>query len=120
MKTLLLTLCLLVSAPAVYVSTLERVPIPESGLCVVEFNASFNSSNRVTWLDELSDCLGRRVDISDRPDLQAKHQIVVLPTLIIFNEGEEVKRFQGNIMMELEATFSEVQEAVDDAIMSSF
>jgi hypothetical protein len=94
--------------------------IPDSGVCVVEFNASFNAANSVDWLDELSDCKGRRVDIVSEPDLQAKHKIVVVPTVIVFNDGEEVERFQANIMMQLEATQGEVQEAVDEIIMSAF
>jgi hypothetical protein len=94
--------------------------IPDSGVCVVEFNASFNASNSVDWLDELSDCKGRRVDIAVEPDLQRKHKIVVVPTVIVFNDGEEVERFQANIMMQLEATKDEVQEAVDEIIMSAF
>ena len=94
--------------------------IPDSGVCVVEFNASFNSANSVDWIDNLSDCKGRRVDIAAEPELQKEHKIVVVPTVIVFNEGEEVKRFQGNIMMQLEATQDEVQEAVDEIIMSDF
>ena len=73
--------------------------IPDSGVCVVEFNASFNAANSVDWIDNLSDCKGRRVDIATEPDLQKEHKIVVVPTVIVFNEGEEVKRFQANIMM---------------------
>ena len=38
--------------------------IPDSGVCVVEFNASFNSANSVDWIDDLSDCKGRRVHIA--------------------------------------------------------
>ena len=94
--------------------------IPDSGVCVVEFNASFNSSNSVDWIDELSDCKGKRVDILTNPELQKKHKIVVVPTVIVFNDGEEVERFQANIMMQLEATKDEVQEAVDEIIMSAF
>ena len=94
--------------------------IPDSGVCVVEFNASFNAANSVDWIDDLSDCKGRRVDIVSSPDLQKEHKIVVVPTVIIFNEGEEVERFQANIMMQLEATQDEVQEAVDEIIMSDF
>jgi len=96
------------------------MPIPDSGVCVVEFNASFNAANSVDWLDELSDCKGRRVDIASEPDLQAEHKIVVVPTVIVFNDGEEVERFQANIMMQLEATQDEVQQAVDEIIMSAF
>ena len=94
--------------------------IPESGVCVVEFNASFNSANSVDWIDDLSDCKGRRVDIAAEPAMQAKHKIVVVPTVIVFNDGEEVERFQANIMMQLEATQEDVQEAVDEVIMSAF
>ena len=96
------------------------VTIPDSGVCVVEFNASFNAANSVDWIDNLSDCKGRRVDIVSSPDLQKEHKIVVVPTVIVFNDGEEVERFQANIMMQLEATQDEVQEAVDEIIMSDF
>ena len=94
--------------------------IPDLGVCVVEFNASFNSANSVDWIDELSDCKGKRVDILTNPELQKEHKIVVVPTVIVFNDGEEVERFQANIMMQLEATKDEVQEAVDEIIMSAF
>ena len=94
--------------------------IPDSGVCVVEFNASFNAANSVDWIDNLSDCKGKRVDIVASPDLQKEHKIVVVPTVIVFNDGEEVERFQANIMMQLEATQDDVQEAIDEIIMSDF
>ena len=94
--------------------------IPDSGIYVVEFNASFNAGNSVDWIDDLSDCKGKHIDIVAEPDLQKEHKIVVVPTVIIFNDGEEVERFQANIMMQLEATQDEVQEAVDQIIMSAF
>jgi hypothetical protein len=94
--------------------------IPDSGVCVVEFNASFNAANSVDWIDDLSDCKGRRVDIASEPDLQKEHKIVVVPTVIVFNDGEEVERFQANIMMQLEATQDDVQDAIDEIIMSDF
>ena len=94
--------------------------IPDSGVCVVEFNASFNSANSVDWIDNLTDCEGKRVDIAAEPALQKEHKIVVVPTVIVFNDGEEVERFQANILLELEATQDEVQEAGDEIIMSDF
>lgn len=113
--------CALFSA-AVYVAipAEEESSIPDSGVCVVEFNASFNASNSVDWIDDLSDCKGKRVDIAAAPDMQKEHKIVVVPMIIVFNEGEEVKRFQANIMMQLEASKDDVQEAVDEIIMSAF
>jgi len=93
---------------------------PDSGICVVEFNASFNATNSVKWLDQLSDCQGKRIDIAANPDLQREHKIVVVPTIIIFNDGEETKRFQANIMMVMESTKEDVQDVIDEILMSDF
>lgn len=116
------TICMMIGvfSTAVYVSMPANEKLPDSGICVVEFNASFNSSNSVDWLDKLSDCKGKRIDIVAEPDMQKEHKIVVVPTIIVFSEGEEIERFQANIMMQLEATEEEVQEVVDEILMDSF
>ncbi len=90
------------------------------GLCVIQFNASFNSANGVDWCDDLTDCSTSDVDIMTQSDLQKKHKIVVVPTILVFEDGEEVARFQANIMMEMEVTRDEVQEVVDEILMNKF
>ena len=60
-----------------------------------------------------------RVDIQKSPDLQKEHNIVVVPTIIVFN-GEEKKRFQANIMMTMEATRKDVQSAIYEILMEAF
>tara|TARA_R110001599_G_scaffold1706_4_gene8435 strand:- start:10107 stop:10415 length:309 start_codon:yes stop_codon:yes gene_type:complete len=90
------------------------------GLVVVEFNASFNKSNEVSWLPKLTDCETERVDIAADSRWSAEYKIVVVPTLVIFNNGEEVKRFQANIMMTMEATRKDVQGSLDEIIMEAF
>ena len=89
-------------------------------ICVIQFNASFNSANGVTWCEELTDCSTSEVDIMINTDLQNKYKIVVVPTILILDDGEEVARFQANIMMVMEATRKEVQESIDEIIMSKF
>jgi len=117
----LLTICLLaLFSTALYVSAPVLDKFPDSGVSVVEFNASFNSSNSVDWLEELSDCKGIRVDIAAEPSLQKEHKIVVVPTIIVFNDGEEIKRFQANIMMVMESTEDDVQNVIDEILMSDF
>ena len=90
------------------------------GMVVVEFNASFNKSNEVTWLSKLSDCEVQRVDIAADSRWASEYKIVVVPTLVVFNNNEEAKRFQANIMMSMEATKKEVQDAIDEIIMEAF
>ena len=93
----------------------------ESGeICVIHFNASFNSTNDVSWLDKLTECSISNVDIMTNTDLQKKYKIVVVPTILILDDGEEVERFQANIMMEMETTRKEVQESIEKIIMRKF
>ena len=89
-----------------------------SDICVVQFNASWNASNSVDYLDKLTDCEVMNVNI-DEGTYQSDYEIVVVPTIIVFN-GKEVERFQANIMMQIEATRKEVQNAVDEIIYSDF
>ncbi len=91
-----------------------------NGMVAVEFNASFNKSNEVVWLPKLSDCETQRVDIAVDSRWSKEYKIVVVPTIVIFNNNEEVKRFQANIMMTMEATKSEVQNSIDEIVMEAF
>ena len=93
--------------------------IPQDGLAVVEFNAPF-SGTKCEYLGKLSDCETVKIDISKNAKAQGKYKIVVVPTLVIFKDGEEVARFQANIMMQLEATKDEVQEKIDEILMEDF
>ena len=121
MKTILaIVASLMLLSAAAYVAAPTNEDTSNSGVCVVEFNASFNASNSVDWIDDLSDCKGKRIDIVAHPEMQKEHKIVVVPTIIIFNDEEEIKRFQANIMMQLEASKEDIQEAVDEIIMSAF
>ena len=89
-----------------------------SDICVVQFNASWNQSNSVDYLDKLTDCNVMNVNI-DEGTYQSDYKIVVVPTIIVFN-GEEVERFQANIMMQIDATRKDIQSVVDEIIYSDF
>ena len=60
------------------------------------------------------------VDISKDMELQKKHKIAVVPTIIIFKDDEEVKRFQADLSFKMVATKEEVQEEIDEQLMSDF
>ena len=90
----------------------------EEDICVVEFNAGWNESNGAKYLDKLTDCGVKRILI-DKGDYQKEYGIIVVPTIIVFN-GEEVKRFQADLSFKMLATREEVQEVVDEIIMSDF
>ena len=91
----------------------------DEDICVVEFNASWNAGNNVEWLSKLTDVGTKRILI-DKGTWQKDFSIFVTPTIIIFVGGEEKKRYQANIMMEMETTQEVVQEKIDEIIMEEF
>ena len=95
-------------------------PCGSDGLCVVQFNAGFNEANGVTWVGDLDECETSFIDIMKDSKAAAKYKIVVVPTILIFNGGEEVARYQANIMMVMESTQKEVQGKIDEIIMEDF
>ena len=88
---------------------------------VKHFNAEWNSSNDVSWVMNLEDCktIGH-TDIAKDTEAQAKYKIAVVPTIIIFKDGEEVARFQADLSFKMVATKEEVQEEIDNQLMSDF
>ena len=91
----------------------------DEDICVVEFNASWNAGNNVVWLHKLTDVGTKRILI-DKGSWQKDFSIVVTPTIIIFVNGKETKRYQANIMMEMEAKQTDVQDKIDEIIMEEF
>tara|TARA_R110002020_G_scaffold13584_7_gene48798 strand:- start:6560 stop:6919 length:360 start_codon:yes stop_codon:yes gene_type:complete len=87
---------------------------------VVQFNAEWNKSNQVKWIKNLSDCENDFIDIGKDTDSQKKYSVVVVPTIIIFNGEEEVKRFQADLSFKMMAKEEEVQEVINEIIMSDF
>ncbi len=88
---------------------------------VIQFNAGWNSANEVPWVMSLEDCnTYAYVDVAKDTEAQTKHKIAVIPTIIIFKDGEEVARFQADLSFKMVATKEEVQEEIDNQLMSDF
>ena len=88
---------------------------------VTVFNASWNEANKVDWAHNLEDVQTYSyIDVSKDVNLQKKHKIAVVPTIIIFKDDEEVKRFQADLSFKMVATREEVQEEIDNQLMSDF
>ena len=88
---------------------------------VEQFNAGWNKANTVSWVQSLTDCktIGY-TDIAKVTEAQTKYKIAVVPTIIIFKDGEEAVRFQADLSFKMLATKEEVQEAIDELLMSDF
>ena len=88
---------------------------------VEQFNAGWNSANDVNWVQDLSECktIGY-TDIAKDTEAQSKFKIAVVPTIIIFKDGEEATRFQADLSFKMLATREEVQDEISNQLMSDF
>ena len=87
-----------------------------SQVVVTHFNAEWNEPNKAEWVGELEGCEITYVDISKSPKIQKKHKVTVLPTIIIFKDGEEMYRFEADLSFKMVATKEELQEHVNELI----
>ncbi len=94
--------------------------IVKSQVVVLHFNADWNSSNNVEWIEDLDDCDIEFIDIAKKTKLQKEYSIVVVPTIVILQYNEEKKRYQADLSFKLTATKEEVQEQIDELILSGF
>ena len=92
------------------------------GLVVVEFWAGWNEANKVTLLDEWEtfDAKVYRLNIELYAEIQNDNEVVVLPTIIFYDDGEEVERLQGNMKFQLETTIKELDEIIEEILGSKF
>ena len=106
--TYLLVLFLLVASSSAF-----------SQVTAIHFNADFNSVNDVVWFSNLKECNKQTLLIEENNN-QTKYEIAIVPTIVVFDDGEEVKRFQADISFKMAATRKEVQEYIDELIISKF
>ena len=92
------------------------------GLVVVEFWATWNEKNKVVLLDgwDTFDAKVYRVNIDLFPKIQSENEVVILPTIIFYDEGEEVKRLQGDMSFTLKITTKELDEIIEEILGSKF
>ena len=90
------------------------------GIVVVEYWAEWNNANKFKELKDLKDCTVYRACIAKCTDAAVKYNIKAIPTVIIYDNGEEIKRFSPNIMLQLEASGKDVQSAIDEIVLNKF
>tara|TARA_Y100000361_G_scaffold27729_1_gene22732 strand:- start:428 stop:793 length:366 start_codon:yes stop_codon:yes gene_type:complete len=90
-------------------------------ITATHFNAEWNNANGCEWFMDLEDCKTKSVvDVGKNPNEAKKYKIAVVPTIIIFKDGEEALRFQADLSFKMVATKKEIQNAIDELLMSDF
>ncbi len=90
-----------------------------SQVSVMHFNSEWNIDNNFD-ISVLKDCKKSDVIICENPELKEKHKIKSVPTIIVFDEEQEVVRFEANIMMKLDVTKKDIQDEIKKIYLAKF
>ena len=89
------------------------------GIVLVEFWAEFNAMNQIN-LKKLYDCKKYRVDMSLDPSLMVTHKVMAVPTVVLYHNGKEIKRFLPSLMMKLDTEIKDIQKEIDKLVEDKF
>ena len=91
-------------------------------IVVVEFWATWNEGNKITLLEEWEnfDVKIYRINIELYPGIQSDNDVVILPTIIFYDDGEEAERIQGDMSFSLKTTIEKLDEIVEEILSSKF
>ena len=89
----------------------------KEGIVVVEYWAHWNTDYMVKPITELENAKICRVNICDNTELQVRDYIIVVPTIIFYDNGKQYKRLEADLSFELKTTKEELQKIIDDRLM---
>jgi len=109
MKKWILSLCIWLGlstswlySQSVNLDNFQDIQLMKNEFCaVIEVNASWNWANKIP-LEKIDKCYTGYVDLANKKIgavIQKEWDIKVVPTIIIFEYGVEVKRFEADLSM---------------------
>ena len=109
MKKWILSLCIWLGlstswlySQSVNLDNFQDIQLMKNEFCaVIEVNASWNWANKIP-LEKIDKCYTGYVDLANKnigAVIQKEWDIKVVPTIIIFEYGKEVKRFEADLSM---------------------
>ena len=90
------------------------------GISVVYFNAEWNSSNDVLdtleSISEYEDAKLYHVDIVENVELKEKYRAKRIPMVILFLDGQIIKKWKGSLKNILDIDPRDVKEEIDELL----
>ena len=94
------------------------------GISIVYFNAEWNSSNDVLdTLETIGDYEQSKlyyVDINNNLELKEKYRAKRIPMVILFQDGQIIKKWKGSLRNILDLDPEEIKEEIDELLEDTY
>jgi hypothetical protein len=125
MKATLFTLGVLLVSTLGFVSvkSTQPQPLPHSAMtftkevhvpvALVQVNTEWNKQNEYKMPQMPKNIKYIYIDLEKNPKLKEHLKIKSLPTIIVYKEGKETKRWEAGLQMKITAPFAEILKALN-------
>lgn len=88
--------------------------ISKKGVVLVHYNASFNAKNNYVDVVKIKDAKIFRASIDGDSSLKRDERIKSVPTVILYNNGKEIFRWEAGINLSLShIDYHDIQKEID-------
>lgn len=101
-------------------TSFDRTISDKKSVTVIEYWADWNSSNEFSDYGRLKRCNYYRVNIDDCNDIQQRNKITVVPTIVVYFNGEEQTRHEADLMLQLDVDHKDIQKEIEKIYYSKF
>ena len=91
----------------------------ENGISIVQASAEFTKEANLN-IKKLDDVNVFNYDIGKHKDFFEENNIVYLPTIILFENGNEVESWEADITLKLKCKLEDLQKEIDKLIENKF
>ena len=91
----------------------SELNITKKGIVVVHYNAEFNSSNNYTDIVKIKDAKIFKAWIDKSPEIKAQERIRSVPTIVLYKNGKEIKRWEAGLSLSLNVPYLDIQNQID-------
>jgi len=98
---------------ALCLCSFNELNITQRGIVVVHYNATFNSSNNYTDIVKIKDAKIFKAWIDKSPEMKVQEHIRSVPTVVVYKNGREIKRWEAGLMLSLSVSYLDIQKEID-------
>lgn len=87
--------------------------IKKKGIVVVHYNANFNKANNYTDIAKIRDARVFKAWIDQDESMKIDEGIRSVPTIVIYKDEKEIKRWEAGLSLSLNVPYVEIQNEID-------
>ncbi len=91
----------------------------ENGISIVQASAEFTKEANLK-IEKLDDTNTFNYDIGKDASFFKDYNVIYLPTIILFNNGKEIKRWEADITLKLKCKLEDLQDEINKIIEDKF